>query len=88
MAQKISLSLFALLFIVHQAERTVWETMQTKAEEKRKGYCCVVWSERPLTRDMLTSLEQRSTSGGDVDETGEACIEVMYCSFLSCFFFC
>jgi len=50
--------------------------MQTKAEEKRKGYCCVVWSERPLTKDMLQSLEQRSTSGQDVDETGEACIEV------------
>ena len=60
-----------------QAERSVWETMQTKAEEKRKGYCCVVWCEKPVTREMLARLEQLSTSGEMTDEeTGEACIEV------------
>ena len=54
----------------------MWETMQAKAEEKRKGYTCIVWVESPVTRDMLAQIERRSTSGQDVDEDGEACIEV------------
>lgn len=66
--------------------------MQTKAEEKRKGYCCVVWCEKPVTREMLARLEQLSTSGEMTDEeTGEACIEVnkikqislLICKFLA-----
>ena len=58
--------------------------MQTKAEEKRKGYACVVWSEREVTREMLAGLERRSTCGQDVDETGEACIEVSVCCVFVC----
>ena len=63
--------------------------MQTKAEEKRKGYTCIVWVEAPITRQMLAQIEHRSTSGQDVDETGEACIEVfdIYYRFDATFLF-
>jgi hypothetical protein len=57
-------------------DRRVWETMQTKAEEKRKGYCCVVWAERALTRADLDRVEALSREGNAVDEDGEACVEV------------
>ena len=50
--------------------------MQTKAEEKRKGYCCVVWVERAIGREDLACIEKLSRDGSAVDETGEACIEV------------
>ena len=59
-----------------QVDRSVWEAMQAKAEEKRKGYTCVVWAEREVTREMLAALERRSTEGPDVDDFGERCIEV------------
>ena len=57
-------------------DRSCWETMQTKAEEKRKGYCCVVWVERAIGREDLACIEKLSRDGSAVDETGEACIEV------------
>jgi hypothetical protein len=50
--------------------------MQTKAEEKRKGYCCVVWAERAVTRADLDRVEALSREGTAVDEDGEACVEV------------
>lgn len=56
--------------------------MQTKAEEKRKGYTCVVWASCVVTRSMLDELETLSRSGAHLDEMGEPCIEVgtVFCS--------
>lgn len=50
--------------------------MQTKAEEKKKGYCCVVWVERAITVEDLRRVEELSRSGEARDEAGEACIVV------------
>jgi hypothetical protein len=58
--------------------------MQTKAEEKRKGYCCVVWVERAVTREDLRGIEALSRSGATRDETGEPCIEVYFMSRAPC----
>jgi hypothetical protein len=52
--------------------------MQTKAEEKRKGYCCVVWVEREVTQEDLRGIGALSRSGATRDETGEPCIEVEF----------
>ena len=60
----------------------MWEIMQTKAEEKKKGYACIVWVEKVVTRDMLAEIESMSRSGYGVDEVGDACIEVnTFCSY-------
>lgn len=59
--------------------------MQEKAEEKKKGYTCVVWVERAIDKEMLAKIEALSTSGEFVDEDGEACIEVVQCALHSIF---
>lgn len=38
---------------IFQSHRSVWENMQTVAEEKRKAYRCVCWSANPITKDIL-----------------------------------
>lgn len=75
------------------ANRSLWENMQTKAEEKRKGYCCVVWTERGVSREELKNIEVLSRSGAMRDETGEACIEVISYSHstfnsIACLLYC
>jgi hypothetical protein len=52
--------------------------MQPKAEEKKKGYCCVVWCAEKLTNEMLLALEILANDGRTVDEHGHSCIEVFY----------
>lgn len=52
----------------------MWERMQVEAEEKRKGYCCLVFSERPVTREELADLS--SYCQLDQDEAGERCLAV------------
>ncbi len=61
---------------VWQADRSLWEGMQEKAEEKKKGYACVVWSADRIDRNKLRELEQLCLSGADRDEEGVPCIEV------------
>lgn len=48
--------------------------MQEKAEEKRKGYCCVVWSADVIDRTKLKQLESLCTM--NKDEEGRSCLEV------------
>lgn len=50
--------------------------MQEKAEEKRKGYCCVVWRVDKIDRSKLKELEELCRSGMQRDEEGRPCIEV------------
>ena len=40
-----------------QSHRSVWENMQTVAEEKRKAYRCVCWSAEPINADTLKVRE-------------------------------
>ena len=48
--------------------------MQVEAEEKRKGYCCMVYTTSPLTPTKLRLLEEASKR--DVDEEGIPCLRV------------
>ena len=50
--------------------------MQKKAEEKKKGYCCVVWSERPVDRAALQAIENMAKNGHDRDEIGAPCLQI------------
>lgn len=36
-----------------QSHRSVWENMQTVAEEKRKAYRCVCWTALPIDAAIL-----------------------------------
>ncbi len=61
--------------------------MQEKAEEKRKGYACVVWTADKVTDEKLSQLEGMCTSGATRDEDGISCIEVLtvcYCAVIWC----
>ena len=44
---------------VKQVDRSVWEGMQKAAEEKDKGYVCVVWSAKELTHADISQLEHQ-----------------------------
>ena len=44
---------FFTLLNFFQSHRSVWENMQTVAEEKRKAYRCVCWSAKPITKEIL-----------------------------------
>lgn len=48
--------------------------MQEKAEEKRKGYACVVWTAERVTRESLAQLARLCVE--DRDEDGVPCVEV------------
>lgn len=52
----------------------MWERMQLEAEEKKKGYCCLVYSTAPVTRAMLEVLE--GASNRDRDDDGTPCLKV------------
>ena len=43
----------------------MWERMQAEAEEKKKGYACVVYSSRKITKADLFHLEQQSFTSKD-----------------------
>jgi tRNA U54 and U55 pseudouridine synthase Pus10 len=67
----------------------MWERMQVEAEEKRKGYCCLVYCERVIAKEDLLQIEQASLE--DSDEEGVPCLQVLirsllfyYFSFLCC----
>ena len=44
---------FQHFLIFFQSHRSVWENMQTVAEEKRKAYRCVCWSAKLITKEIL-----------------------------------
>jgi hypothetical protein len=51
--------------------------MQSEAEEKKKGYSCVVYVQAGhVTREKLLALEQRCQDGQDLDEDGQVCLQV------------
>ena len=59
-------------------DRSVWESMQIEAEEKHKGYSCIVWCAQRITEDqqrLLTSLTSEGLSR-DTDDEGKPCITV------------
>ena len=64
------------LLLLRVADRSTWETMQAVAEDKRKGYTCLVWSERSLTRRDLLQLERRCNGCEQLDAEGSSCIQV------------
>jgi tRNA U54 and U55 pseudouridine synthase Pus10 len=64
------------LLLLRVADRSIWETMQAVAEDKRKGYTCLVWSERSLTRRDLQQLERRCNGCEQLDAEGSSCIQV------------
>lgn len=68
-----------------QVNRSVWESMQQLAEEKKKGYCCLVWTEKSITQEDLNYLGSISSSihGIDIDEDGRHCLKVCCCFFCS-----
>ncbi len=61
-------------------DRLIWESMQSEAEEKKKGYSCVVYvKEGNVTKERLQELEERSRDGQDIDEEGQVCLQVIFC---------
>jgi tRNA pseudouridine synthase 10 len=60
------------------SDRSVWEMMQTVAEEKRKAYTCVCWSAARITPEILKVLEDISTDPLSVDEDGRPCLKVTH----------
>ena len=47
------------------------------AEEKKKAYCCVVWTANAVDRATLQRIEQMARGGHGVDESGVPCLEVI-----------
>lgn len=56
-------------------DRSLWESMQGEAEEKRKGYKCVIYVSKAIEKSELETLVQR-LSVRDVDEDGMACLKI------------
>ena len=50
------------LVLLREADRTVWEGMQKAAEEKDKGYACVVWTANAITKADLARFHQQCVS--------------------------
>eukprot|EP01038_Epipyxis_sp_PR26KG_P016414 gene16414-22382_t len=63
-----------LVTLVNTTKAT-WDIMQEKAEEKKKGYSCVVWSSIPINKNVLKSIEMMSNN--NKDDEGEDCLEIM-----------
>jgi len=49
-------------------DKGVWEGMQASAEEKNKGYVCLVWTARQVDAAILRGLEARCRGGGGCKE--------------------
>lgn len=69
-------SIFFFLNFELQADKSLWEGMQKKAEEKKKGYCCVVWSQLPIDREKLLTIEKMTSEGSDKDDDGITCLQI------------
>jgi len=59
------------------ASKSVWEGMQSAAEEKKKAYVCVVWSASKVTSEVLKKIEALTApSACSIDEDGRPCLEI------------
>jgi tRNA pseudouridine synthase 10 len=58
-----------------ESDKSVWESMQTIAEEKKKAYRCVVWSSKPLSKSMVASIN--TISNTNVDDDGSPCLQII-----------
>lgn len=65
------------LVMLTNAKPSLWETMQTIAEEKKKGYRCVVWSANKVTREQLNNLEMISRNINTPDCDGRPSLEIL-----------
>lgn len=52
--------------------------MQTKAEEKRKAYTCLVYTRDAITKETLNKLENEISLKGETDPDGLPCLKVIY----------
>ena len=59
------------------SDRSVWETMQTVAEEKRKAYCCVCWSAKAINVEDLNRIERLCIDSSDTDEENRPCLKIV-----------
>ncbi len=76
--------------LLRQCGREVWEGMQKVAEEKKKGYCCVVWtaaniSSKDVLQNAIDTLVKMHQD--NVDEEGVQCIKVNSSIYFSTIFF-
>lgn len=65
--------------LISSLQRTIastWERMQVEAEEKRKGYCCVVYSERRLTKEDMHKVQQSCRDELSLDDDGNVGLKV------------
>lgn len=70
---------------ISSLQRTVsstWERMQVEAEEKRKGYCCVVYSERKLTKEDMHVVQQSCRDELCLDDEGRVGLKVRLYYFI------
>jgi hypothetical protein len=65
--------------------KNIWEIMQKKAEEKRKGYCCVVWLEKKIEKKEFLEIFKKIENS--VDDDGQKCLQVFNLYFYFVFFF-
>ena len=63
--------------LLQLCDRTVWEQMQTVAEEKRKAYSCLCWSAQTLTKDKLKVLEELSVNPLCMDEENRPSLKII-----------
>lgn len=52
--------------------------MQTKAEEKRKAYTCLVYTKDPITKVTLLKLENEIEKRNEKDPDGLPCLKVIF----------
>jgi len=57
------------------SDKSVWETMQVVAEEKKKAYRCVIWSSKSLTKQSLDSITNICKS--NIDDDGSPCLQIV-----------
>jgi hypothetical protein len=65
------------LLMLAKSTRSVWENMQTMAEEKRKAYRCVCWSSSPIDKEKLKAIEDLTRSKTSLDEEGRPCLKII-----------
>ena len=64
------------VLLLKEADKRTWESMQAVAEEKKKAYVCVCWSEEKVSAADLAKLEALCT-GGSVDNDGDPCLHLL-----------
>mmetsp|Transcript_5065 Transcript_5065/g.5187 ORF Transcript_5065/g.5187 Transcript_5065/m.5187 type:complete len:524 (+) Transcript_5065:187-1758(+) len=65
------------MLMLRKADRSVWENMQTVAEEKKKAYRCVCWSSGLVDREKLKILESKSAQMDALDTDGIPCLKLI-----------